>query len=157
MSMIMAQIKYCILCINIVWTHYSLSGLCNTWQDIAWDLQLNHVFIMLRIISRSLRRKANIYSQELEHCTKSMSRMGTHDDVIKWKHFPRYCPLCGNSPVTSEFPSQRPVTRSFDVFFHLHLNGRLSKQSWGCWFKTPLRPLWLHNNVFLLTDNTWNW
>ena len=28
--------------------------------------------------------------------------------------------LCaGNSPVTGEFPSQRPVTRSFDVFFDL--------------------------------------
>ena len=26
--------------------------------------------------------------------------------------------LCaGNSPVTGEFPTQRPVTRSFDVFF----------------------------------------
>ena len=25
----------------------------------------------------------------------------------------------GNSPVTGEFPAQRPVTRSFDVFFHL--------------------------------------
>ena len=31
--------------------------------------------------------------------------------------------LCaGNSPVTGEFPSQRPVTQSFDVFFDLHLN-----------------------------------
>ena len=28
--------------------------------------------------------------------------------------------LCaGNSQITGEFPSQRPVTRSFDVFFHL--------------------------------------
>ena len=35
----------------------------------------------------------------------------------------------GNSPVTDEFPSQRPVTRSFDVFFDLRLNKRLSKQS----------------------------
>ena len=35
---------------------------------------------------------------------------------IKWKHFPRYMALCaGNSPVTGEFPAQRPVTRSFDV------------------------------------------
>ena len=34
--------------------------------------------------------------------------------------------LCvGNSPVTGEFPSQRPVTRSFDVFFDLRLNKRL--------------------------------
>ena len=31
--------------------------------------------------------------------------------------------LCvGNSPVTGEFPAQRPVTRSFDIFFDLHLN-----------------------------------
>ena len=28
----------------------------------------------------------------------------------------------GNSPVTGEFPSQRPVTRSIDVSFELHLN-----------------------------------
>ena len=33
----------------------------------------------------------------------------------------------GNSPMTGEFPSQRPVTRSFDVFFDLRLNKRLSK------------------------------
>ena len=33
----------------------------------------------------------------------------------------------GNSPVTGEFPAQRPVTRSFDVFFELRLNKRLSK------------------------------
>ena len=31
-----------------------------------------------------------------------------------------------NSPVTGEFPAQRPGTRSFDVFFDLHLNNRLS-------------------------------
>ena len=36
--------------------------------------------------------------------------------------------LCaGNSPVTGEFPTQRPVTRSFDVFFDLRVNKRLSK------------------------------
>ena len=53
----------------------------------------------------------------------------------------------GKSPVTSEFPAQRPVTWSFDVFFYLRLNKRLSKQSWGRWFETPLRPLWRHCNV----------
>ena len=35
----------------------------------------------------------------------------------------------GNSPVTGEFPIQSLVTRSFDVFFDLRLNKRLSKQS----------------------------
>ena len=56
-------------------------------------------------------------------------------------------PLCGDSPVTGEFPSQRPVTRSFDVFFDLRLNKQLSKQSWGWWFETPSRSLWRHCNV----------
>ena len=56
--------------------------------------------------------------------------------------------LCArNSPVTGESPSQRPVTRSFDVFFDLHLNKRLSKQSRRRWFETPLRSLWRHCNV----------
>ena len=35
----------------------------------------------------------------------------------------------GNSPVPGEFPAQRPVTRSLDVFFDLCLNKKLSKQS----------------------------
>ena len=72
----------------------------------------------------------------------------SHDDVIKWKHFPRYWSFCaGNSPVTGEFPSQRPVTRSFDVFY-LRLNKRFSEQSSGRWFETtPSCPLWRHSNV----------
>ena len=48
--------------------------------------------------------------------------------------------LCG------EFPAQRPVTRSFDVFFDLRLNKWLSKQPWGWWFETPSHPLWRHCN-----------
>ena len=64
-----------------------------------------------------------------------------------WRHqmetFSALLALCaGNSPVTGEFPSQRPVTRSFDVFLDLHL----SKQSWGWWFETPSRSLWRHSN-----------
>ena len=54
----------------------------------------------------------------------------------------------GNSPVTGEFPAQRPVTRSFDVLYDLRLNKRLSEPSWGCWFETPSRPLWRHSNDF---------
>ena len=44
--------------------------------------------------------------------------------------------ICGeNSPVPGEFPAQRPVTRSFDDFFDLRPNKRLSKQSWGWSFE----------------------
>ena len=53
----------------------------------------------------------------------------------------------GNSPVHGEHPAQRPVTRSFDIFFDLRLNKRLSKQSWGWWFETLSRTFWRHRNV----------
>ena len=59
----------------------------------------------------------------------------------------------GNSPVPGEFPVQRSVTRSFDVFFDLRLNKRLSKQSWGWWFETLSRTLWRHCNADLCTKD----
>ena len=55
-------------------------------------------------------------------------------------------PLCGELPVTGEFPSQRPVTRKFCVFFDLRLNKRLSKQSLSWWFETSSHSLWRHCN-----------
>ena len=58
--------------------------------------------------------------------------------------------LCaGNSPVPGEFPSQRPVTRSFDVFLDLRLNKRLSKQPWSWWFETPPWSLWRQCNALV--------
>ena len=79
----------------------------------------------------------------------------THGMLIKqnvwWRHqmetFSALLAICaGNSPVPGEFPAQRPVTRSFDVFFDLRLNKRLSKQSCGRWFETLSRRLWRHCN-----------
>ena len=68
-----------------------------------------------------------------------------------WRHqmetFSALLALCaGNSPVPGEFPAQRPVTRSFDVFFDLRPNKRLSKHSRGWWFETLSSPLWRHRN-----------
>ena len=75
-----------------------------------------------------------------------------------WRHemetFSALLALCaGNSPFTGEFPSQRPVMRSFDVFFDLCLNKRLSKQSRRRWFETPWCSLWRHCNMGL----SWIW
>ena len=58
----------------------------------------------------------------------------------------------GNSQVTGEFPSHRPVTRSFGAFFDLRLNKRLSKQSRHRWFETPSRSLLRHCNVVPNSD-----
>ena len=69
-----------------------------------------------------------------------------HEYSPWWRNeiFSALLALCaGNSPVTSEFPSQRSVTRSFDIFFDLPL----SKQSWGWWFEKTSRPLWCQCNA----------
>ena len=65
-----------------------------------------------------------------------------------WRHqmetFFALLALCaGNSPVTGEFPAQKPVTRSFDVFLI---------PAWinGWWFETPSRPLWRHCNAWMV-------
>ena len=57
-------------------------------------------------------------------------------------------PLCGEFTGPGEFPAQRPVTRSFDVFFDLRPNKRLSKQPWGWWFETPSWSLWHQCNDY---------
>ena len=72
--------------------------------------------------------------------------------VSWWRHqmetFSSLLAICArNSPVPGEFPAQRPVTRSFDVFFDLRLNKRLSKQPWGWWLETPSWSLWRQCNV----------
>ena len=112
------------------------------------------------------------YSRPLatRYKTSTIARCFTPQAILKADHRPdfkctKYTPdkvlsLCmmtssfsallaicaGNSPVTGEFPTQRPVRRSFDVFFDLCLNKQLSTQSRGWWFETLSRPLWRHCN-----------
>ena len=63
--------------------------------------------------------------------------------------------LCeGNSPLTGEFPSQRPVTRSFDVFFYLHLNKRLGKPPKRQWFETH-SDVTVMGNASCITGPSW--
>ena len=71
-----------------------------------------------------------------------------------WRHqmekFSALLTLCErNSPVTGEFPSQRPVTWSFDESLICALNKWLCKQSWGWW-------LWRHcNDQTRFARNNW--
>ena len=84
-----------------------------------------------------------------------MSVIGALSMISWWCHqmetFSALLALCGgNSPVTGNFPSQRPVTLSFDVFFDLRLNKWLSKQPWGWWFQ--LRRHHAHNDITVMLD-----
>ena len=61
-----------------------------------------------------------------------------------------------NAWVIGEFPTQRPMMRSFDVFY-LRLNKRLSKQWWGWRFETQWRWLWRHCNAMQRPSNAELW
>ena len=91
-----------------------------------------------------------VFSQQYCHMLLGYARTGYGNPW--WRHqmetFSALLGLCvGNSPVTAELPSQKPVTRSFVVLFGLPLNRRLSKQWRSRWFETPSRPLWRHCNA----------
>ena len=60
-----------------------------------------------------------------------------------WRHqMETFSALLAFCAPTGEFPTQRPVTRSFDIFFYLCLDPHLSKQFRSRWFQTPARSLW---------------
>ena len=86
-------------------------------------------------LSHPLWRHRNGYRKSkfktLIHCYMVNLKIKSMMTSSNWSFsvLPALC--AGNSPVTDEFPAQRPVTRSFHVFFDLRLNKRLSKQSWG--------------------------
>ena len=113
----------------------------------------------------------SVWFQRLNQLWLACSRRQGHDLVSStvdrqwlvawWRHqmetFSALLALCaGNSPATGEFPAQRPVTRSFDVFFDLPLNKRLSKQSWCWWFETPSHSLRRHSNMRSLSTQMVN-
>ena len=122
---------------------------CSTYSCFVWVVSLHEP----RVICFSLQIKClSAYRGEvLFFQTNPIFRQLLPAVITWWRHqmetFSALLALCaGHSPVTGEFSAQRPVTRSFDVFFDLRLNKGLCKQSWGWWFETPSRSLWRHFN-----------
>ena len=108
--------------------------------------------ILLSIIDLASAWRVNELCFYVFYSVKHIALSYTWHPYSWWRHqmetFSASLAICaGNSPVPGEFPTQRPVTRSFDVFFDLRLNKRLNKQSWGWWLQTLSRPLWRHRNV----------
>ena len=78
------------------------------------------------------------------YCTQHAMMTSSNENIFRVTGH-----LCGEFTGHREFPAQRPVTRSFDVFYDLRLIKRLSKQWWGWWFETPSYPLWHYCNAHL--------
>ena len=117
-----------------------------------------HIMNLYSYSISTLHKHTKIWST-ITYCCSSHThtiivlRVSLYVLITWWRHqmetFSASLAICaGNSPVPGEFPTQRPVTRSFDVYFDLRPNKRLSKQSWGCWIETPYRPLWRHRDGY---------
>ena len=70
-----------------------------------------------------------------------------HDDVIKWKHFPRYWPFVWGIHRSRWIPRTKASNAELWCFGDLRMKKRLSKQSQGRWFKTQSCSLWRQCNV----------
>ena len=88
---------------------------------------------------------------------RGATRSWTHDDVIKFSASLALC--AGNSTVTGEFPALGPVTRSFDVFFNLHLNFRpligVVLLTVGYFNYPQFSGLWIISDSVFFTKNCW--
>ena len=69
-----------------------------------------------------------------------------HDDIIKWKHFPRYWPFVREIDRWPWISQTKASDAKLWCIFDLRLNKRLSKQSRRRWFDTPSYSLWRHCN-----------
>ena len=110
--------------------------------------QVNGYWISL--IKKNLR--VSLASQSMFHKCSDMSfTTGTHSNVFVhiawWRHqMDAFSPLLVLCHRWIHPTKARPVTRSFDVFFDLHLNKRLRTQLRCLWYQTPSRSLWCHCN-----------
>ena len=139
-----------------------MSAILLTTQDVDWWIdnltafEAQHITSSIRI--RCPPNPANVRSSALGSCLWDirwwcvvLESFLWPNNISWWRHqmetFSALLALCaGNSSVTAEFPSQRPVTRSFDVYFDLRLDKWLNKQSLGWCFETPSRSLWRQCN-----------
>ena len=136
-----------------------------TWitrNKLQWDLNQNtKLLIHENAFEVVIREMVAICPGKDElialHWPEKTSFKMAHDDVIKWKHFPRYWPFVWGihrSPVNSLHKGQWRGALMF--CFDLRPNKWLSKQSWGWWFEMLSRPLWRHRNVLRCQEIWWN-
>ena len=151
-------------CVNTLWQWqsdlYFEDNIFNFISNFRWNLKWQSCFCC-----NALRARQNGAPFKMIYSNKFSCMEFKCICESWWRHqmetFSALLAICaGNSPVPGELPAQRPVTRSFDIFFDLPLNKRLSKQSWGWWFETlsrtfdvtvmfPHRNLLYHLNILL--------
>ena len=153
------------------WHQSCVTSFSFVWIKLPWSLQNKPVWIYpypsgqlhLHCVQTSdcpsnsettltnMRKYVTGMCHKLLYVTSTQMAFSIVVYITWWRHpmetFSALLAICaGNLPVPGEFPAQRPVTRSFNVFFDLRPNKRLGKQCWGWWFETPSSPLRRHCN-----------
>ena len=135
--------------ISIWWRHHGFEFEVN--ETTRWYPKIsNSIPVFINIQLTQTHRNTKIYNDNSVNNTRLLwvkfaqmkifqqifNERGNqqNEHLIWWRHqMETFSALlviwAGNSPVPGEFPWQRPVTWSFDVFFDLRLNKLLSKQS----------------------------
>ena len=128
--------------------------ICMVWN--IWKIQLWKISFIFVSSAFTIEM---VYLKIIQMCpVRSTHDLNGEPMLISswWRHqmitFSALLAHCeGNPPIIGGFPSQRPVTPSFDVFCDMRLNKRLRKQSRRRWFETPSPSSWRHCN-----DVYWN-
>ena len=132
----------------------------NICNGVGISMPISSLFkqLNIRILIFCCSVSANLYNDYYISDNRGLSWANSNCHKQPWwRHqmeaFSALLAICaGNSPVSGDFPAQRPVTLSFGVFFDLWPNKRLSKQPWGWWFDTPSGSIWCHSNDNLIHD-----
>ena len=116
----------------------------NSWSDPRWTALwcVSEIWIATTSVIRN--RTTDATGLQLDQPFNSRS----HNDVIKWKHPPRYWPFVRGihrSPVNS--PHKGQWRGAFMLSLNCAWINRWVKKSWGWWFETLSRPLWRHCNA----------
>ena len=105
-----------------VWGNLESFSKFISWAYFIKTLSQNWRFWSISMVDRLLRAPSTWWRHQMETFFALLT----------------FC--AGNSPVSGEFLTQRPLKQSFDVFFDLCLDGKRR------WFETPSRTLWRHCN-----------
>ena len=126
-------LSFYLFTISSVWFRKILQGYCIganhcNRQDFGSSHKMCAIEVAITIVQMRHSRSGD------GTCSWSRHQMETHSALLAlW---------AGNSPAIGLFSSQKPMTRSFEFFFDLRLNKRLSKRSRRRWCLKPSRSFW---------------
>ena len=129
----------------------------NIKKGTDWSLICTHILKGWNISSQNVIRNEFCWGKipAIDHWHKNIkwlriifaiTRMActTHNDVIEWKHFPRYWPFVRGIQRSRVNSPHKASDAELWCFLYICLNKLSSKQLWVWLFESPSRSLWRH-------------